>query len=355
MPYYQVSAWSRVQTETTVPTFAEIGPVLVTGGEEGAGLAWSRELFSDGSITAATTPTKMPSSVAERLRDMVGKPMELALHRDGILVMRGPLVAWQIEGSSLILNARGLLYYLRYMTLTTDEDYDDNQILIAKDLIDMHQAKDWGNFGLVTTSMTAAGEDKVRTYKASELINVNDEIRELGESDDGFEISVSSATRIISCHNPQKGTDKSLTVALDARGIVSPSFSDSVGAGQFGTGTIVSGIVADADALTSEFIDISQETFGLAYVAHSSLGVPNATELAAVAGRTSNIARKSVFIPPHNFWSMQGASVDDFDVGDTITVEYDAGFGSMTYVGRVKNQFISVQEGGQDKLTVEFI
>ena len=361
MPYYEVTAFSRTPNAASAPTFVELGPIIISGGEAGgtggtSGLSWSRELFSDGSIVVTTDPTKVQSSIAERLLDMEGKPTELALYRDGVLRQRGPLIAWQIEGKSLILNARGLLYYCRYMTLTSDQSYNQNQVLIAKSLIDLHQAKTRGNYGLDTSSMTSAGATRTRAYKASELINVMDEIRELGEAENGFEIDVDPGTRVITCHNPTKGTDKSLLVALDARGIVTPGLSDSVAAGQFGTAAFVAGVVADADALTSESIDTaSRDLFGLAYVAHTSMGVPNTGELGNVAVRTRDIAKRSVFIPPKEFFAQPGATVDDFDIGDTITSEYDAGFGSLSYAGRVKNIFVSVQEGGQDKLTVEFI
>lgn len=360
MPHYEVTVYSRTPAAAAAPTFVELGPIVLSSGEEGAGgsggLAWSRELFSDGSITVTTDPSKVQSSIAERLLDMEGKPSELAIFRDGVLRQRGPLVAWQIEGNSLILNARGLLYYCRYMTLTTGQTYSTNQVLIAKSLIDLHQAKTMGNYGLVTSSMTSAGATRTRTYTAAELINVMEEIREIGEAENGFEIDINPGTRVISCFNPTKGTDKSATVALDARGIVTPGFSDSVGAGQFGTAALVAGVVADADPLVQESIDtVSRDLFGLAYVAHTSIGVPNTTELINVAVRTRDIAKRSVFIPPKEFFSLPGATVDDFDVGDTVTIEYDAGFGAMTYVGRVKNIFVSVQEGGQDKLTLEFV
>lgn len=356
MSLYEVTLWSRTPQAAAAPTFVELGPIKATGGEEGGGLAWSKELYSDGSITVATDPTRIEDAIAERLLDLEGKPSELAIYRDGILMQRGPLVAWQVEGKSLILNARGLLYYLRYMTLTTDEEYNTNQVLIAKSLIDKHQAKTRGNFGLVTTSMTSAGATRTRSYAAADLINVNDEIRELGEADNGFEISIDPTTRVISCHNPTKGTDKSAEVTLDQRGIVTPSFSDSVAAGQFGTAAFVAGVPPESDPVTAESIDTaSRDLFGLAYVTHTAVGVPNATEVGQVATRTKDMAKRSVFLPPKEFWAMPDATVLDFDIGDTITAEYNAGFGSVIYVGRVKNMFVSVQEGGQDKLTIEFV
>lgn len=358
MPHYEVTAYKRITAAAAAPTFEEVGPITQASGSRGrgSGLSYSFELFGEGSIEVATSPDDVTQGVAECLVNMETMPMEVAVFRDGILMQRGPLVAWQVEGTSLVLHARGLLYYLRYMTLTTDESYNTNQVLIAKSLIDKHQAKTRGNFGLVTTSMTSAGATREREYLASDLINVHDEIRALGEADNGFDMRIDPETRVITCHNPQYGTDKSELVSLDQRGIVNPGISDSVVAGQFGSAAFVAGVVNEGDDVTSESIDTAtRDAFGLAYVTHTASGVGSTTEIGQVAVRTRDMAKRSVFLPSKEFFAMPDADVFSFDVGDTISSEYNAGFSPLTYIGRVKNKFVSVQEGGQDKLTVEFV
>jgi hypothetical protein len=358
MPFYEVVAYKRNQQSSSAPTFTELDRVMPHGGEasEGGGLSWSKELLSEGSITVATDPTKLESTIASYLRTPVANPLEFGLFRDGTLVQRGPLVAWQIEGKTLVLHIRGLLYYARYMVLTTDLKVTKDQALIAKDLIDHHQAKSYGNFGLDTSGITSHGVSRSRDYKATELINIIDEIRELGESDNGFDISCNPSTRVVTLHYPKKGTDKSATVAVDTRGITDPRLALSIASGQFGTAAFVSGVAGGQTSVTSESITTTERsTFGLAYITHTSVGVTNVSELANIAIESRDIAKLPVFTPNKEFWSVTGASVDDFDVGDTITFEYDPGIGYMTYVGRVKNIYVSVQEGSQEKLTLEFM
>lgn len=355
MPFYEVVAYSRTPVQSAAPTFAELGYIKTTGGEDGGGLGWGKELYNDGVITVSTDPTNVSSAIGTRLLDFKNKPMEIGVFRDGVLRQKGPLVSWQVIGKTLVLTARGLMYYTRYMTITTDKSYNTNQVLIAKDFVDMHQVKDYGNYGLVTTGMVSAGPTKEREYKAAELIDVNGEIWDLGQSSDGFDMEVNPSTRVMTSYSQFKGTDKSGLVRLDARGIVVPSISESLSAGAFGSAAFVSGIVSNADPKVSTSVDTPlRANFGLAYATYSSIGVPTQGELDNLASSVRDQARESVFTPPEEFWSVHGATVDDFDTGDVVTFEYDAGFGLIVRKARVKNFFVSVQEGGQDKLSVEF-
>lgn len=352
MPFYEVAAWRRQNNAAAVPTFTEVENRIILA----EGLEWSKELYGDGQITVKTDPTKIPQSLAESMVNMSTKPSELGVFRDGVLVQRGPLVAWETQGKGVTLHAKGLLYYLHYMTVTADVDYNINQVLIAKDLIDDYQAKTRGNYGLVTTSMTSAGSTRERSYLAADLIDINEEIRALGEADNGFDIIINPSTRVITCHNPTLGTDKSLLVVFDLRGVAGPSMSDSVAAGQFGTAALVAGVPEDSDPVVVESIDnTTRDLWGLAHVTHTASGVASSAEVTQIATRTRDVAKRSVFLPPREHFAVWGATVVDFDIGDTVTVEYNAGFSMMTYVGRVKAIHVSVQEGGQDKISLEFV
>ncbi len=135
-----------------------------------------------------------------------------------------------------------------------------------------------------------------------------------------------------------------------------PQLSSVVTAGQFGSAALVAGINKDGNHLTSEQIDATvQAAFGLAYVSHSVIGVSSQTELDAVAGQTRDVAKKELLSPNKEFDSVTGASYDDFEPGDTISFEYNPGFGRIKYDARVKNQFVSVQTSGIEKLTVDFV
>lgn len=95
MPHHEVVVWARVPQQSAAPTFTELDRIQVTGGEAkgGGGLSWSRELYSDGSLTVSADPTKIPDSIGAKLLDLANNPMEIGLYRDGTLVQRGPLIA----------------------------------------------------------------------------------------------------------------------------------------------------------------------------------------------------------------------------------------------------------------------
>ena len=359
MPFYEVVAYSRAPQQTTEPSLNELGRIITLGGESSGasgGLSWSRELCSDGFITVATSPEELIPSVASRMKDLLANPIELYLYRDGVLRQRGPLISWQIEGNTLVLQARGLLYYLRYMVLTSDFTFDKDQAFIVEDMIDHHQNKDYGDFGLDASGITSHGVTRKRVYKKTELINVQKEIRDMSEADDGFDMDINPTTRAITLHNPQMGTDKSASVFLDARGMTDPNYAYSLAAGRFGTAASASGTSDDNAAKWAEaFATTPRTTFGLAYVTTHVLGATSFDEVQSYADQAVNLARNPYFVPSRNYFPVVGASIDDFDQGDKVSFVFDPGFGEFTIAQDVKSINISVSPDGNEKLNVEFV
>ena len=181
MAHYEVVCWSRTPNQAAVPTYAELDGIRIAGDGSGSGgLEWSHELYGDGSLFVTTDPTLLPSSIATRLLQLDTLPMEMGLYRDSVLVQRGPLVGWQIQDKSLTLNAKGLLYYIRYMKITSALTYTAvAQGTIVKGLIDHHQNKDYGNFGLDTATIAATAVTRTREYEAEDLVPIYEEIFEM--------------------------------------------------------------------------------------------------------------------------------------------------------------------------------
>lgn len=359
MTFYEVAAYARDQNQSSAPGFTELGRVIALGGESSGatgGLSWSRELCSEGFITVSTRAENIPTGMKTRLLDMKNNPMELGLFRNGALRQRGPMVSWQVEGNSLVLQARGIPYYLRYMYLTVDKAYDQDQALIVKDLIDHHQAKTFGNFGIVTTGITSHGVIREREYLRTEMINIAKEIHALGEADNGFDVDINYTTRALILTNPQQGTDKSDTVFLDARGLINPNIAYSLAADKFASGAIGTGRTKDNTSVFSEIIDDpTTAAFGRSYVTANVFGVSSQTEIASYTTQAMSLARNPYFVPSREYMAVQGASVDDFDVGDTVSFVYDPGFGEITISQDVKNINVSVAPDGNEKLNVEFV
>jgi hypothetical protein len=286
---------------------------------------------------------------------MTNKPTELAIFRNGTLMQRGPLIAWQVEGETLVLHARGLAYYTRYMFVTTELDFNQDQAFIVRDLIDHHQDKSYGDFGLDTTGITSHSVTRQVKYNAGELINIGEEIRDLAEIDDGFDMVVNPSTRDVVLTNPSVGTVKAASV-LDARVIAEPNMASVVTAGQFGSAGLASGVDASGNRIQS----ISENTtvrnnWGLAYAGRAVPGADSQTFLDATAIRLRDISSAELFTPSQKYFSATGISVDDIDIGDTIEFEYDAGFGSLQKSVRIQNLFVSVSGGDLEHLTLDFV
>lgn len=358
MAFYEVTAYARNQQASGDPTFSELGRIVTLGGASsgGGGLAWSRELCSEGFINVTVKPDKIPSALKTRLLDMKNNPIELGVYREGVLRQRGPLISWQVEGDSLVLQARGIPYYLRYMVIRSDVTYNQDQAFIVRDLIDDFQAAGYGDYGIDTTGITSHGVTREREYLASEMINIAKEIHALGEADNGFDIDVNYTTRAIILTNPQQGTDKSGTVFLDARGLVNPNFAYSLAAGTFASAALGTGRTKTNDAVVSDQIDTpSQQGFGLAYVTTNVFGVATQAEIDSYTTQAMVLSRNPYFVPSKEYFTVQGASITDFDVGDTVSFVYDPGFGEITLQQDVKNINVSVSPDGNEKLGVEFV
>lgn len=359
MAFYEVVVYARDQNSAAVPTLTLLGRVLSLGGEStgaGGGLAWSRELCSEGFINVTTRPESLPTAVKTRITDMKNNPMELWLYRDGVLRQRGPMISWQIEGNSLILQARGFLYYLRYMVLVENKSYNQDQALIVKDLIDTFQGYTYGNYGIVTSGISSHGVTREREYLRTELIQIAKEIHALGEANNGFDIDVNYTTGAIILTNPQQGTDKSASVILDARGLINPNFAYSLAAGQFASAAAGAGRTKDNETAFSWEIDATtQQNFGLAAVTTNVVGVATQAEIDSYTLQAMALAKNPYFVPSREYISVAGAGVDNFDVGDTVSFVYDPGFGEVTIVQDVKNINVSVSPEGTEKLNVEFV
>lgn len=363
--FYEVSAFARTPQSSGAPTITFLQRILTLGGaSEGAegGLSWSRELCSDGFIIVSTMPETIGTALGNRLLDLRSNPVELWLWRDGVLCARGPLVAWQIQGNSIVLNARGLLYYLRYMMINADVSLNMDQSEVVATLIDTYQGQAYGNFGLDTTSAWSNphGVNIEKEYRRVELINLYDEIHALGETDTGFDVDVDVETGDILLYHPERGTDKSGSVFLDMRGVTTPNIAYSLAAKQFATAAIGSGSGEDGSGNQQSYFAESVEAtlrqeFGLAYVGTHITGKTTQSEVNSYTTQARKLANNPYFVPSKEYFPVVGATIDDFEPGDTVTTVYDTGFGEFSIAMPIKNQNISVSPDGEEKISVEYV
>lgn len=349
METYDVVAVSFTPGSTT-PTRAELGAIRAEG------LGWGTELNRDGFIEVAAKVETIPENIRSRLRDLYASPLELRLYRGSNVVQAGPVIGWNIAGAdpTISIHARGFLYYLRYMLLTTTLTYSAvDQYTIGKGLVDHWQAKSYGNFGIDTTGIGTSGTTRDRTYDFLGNHIVYDRLIELAQVDGGFDLEIDPETLDLA-FSASIGTDRSSTVILDRRNISDPGLVASVAAGDAAT---YYQTVSTSAALGSQATNAAgdEADFGLRAAAQTADGVVVQATLDS-KNDALEAALSSMFLrPAARAVPLQDMDVESFDVGDVIGFDFDPGIGRISMNRRVARKTVSVSRDGVEDMTVEFV
>ena len=139
------------------------------------------------------------------------------------MVWVGPVltVKENYRSKTLAIGGEGLMAHLRRMHITDTLTFTvgvDDQFDIARALIEHHQNKADGNFGIDTTATTTSGRKRDRTYEKAAQKNVYDAIVELSEVDDGFDFNFNPDTRGFDLSYPQRGQRRA-DIVFDDRNI----------------------------------------------------------------------------------------------------------------------------------------
>lgn len=297
----------------------------------------------------------MDSSFKQNLIDMSSTPCELWCYRDADLIHAGPLTDFRIQGRSIQLTSRGLLAYIGYMirdTAYTASGLD--QATIVKALIDTYQAQTFGNYGLVTTTLTATGVTRDLNLLASDLKHIDQVIAEMGNRANGFDLFADPLTREVSMFSPRQGTDKSATVIIDGRSIGNPSYSQSVGPGQIASDVVVTSSSATGGNLTSSAPDVVlRASFGRAMLSSAFSDVSQQATLNDHATRLIDDYSSALHQVSPGLLAVPGFAYTDIEPGDQLQYSYDAGLGVQTFVLRIKTLSTNV-DSGTERLTIGF-
>ena len=284
--------------------------------------------------------------------------MELWLYRDGSLVQAGPVIGVQTQSSTIVVIARGLQYYLRWMYVTSDLDYDAiDQYTITKGLVDHWQSKSYGNFGIDTSGISTSGFTRTILYSADEHPNVLQAIEGLAEYQDGFEFYVDPLTRDLILTG-RRGSDKTGTVILDSRAIPKANAHFSVAHGDFATdGYVAAASEADDTVYLGSYTDATGiARWGRAGIVMSAQGIESLALANDYAQTMVEAVNRQRFVPSvGTVYPVLGADVLDFDVGDTVTWVYDYSLGLIETTRDVYKKFVSADSTGQESMTVEFL
>ncbi len=202
-----------------------------------------------------TLPLGHPKTVR---RDIEEGVHEVGIEREGTVVWVGPVltVKENYSGKTLAIGGEGLMTYLRRMHITDTLTFTvgvDDQFDIARALIEHHQDKADGNFGIDTTATTTSGRKRDRTYEKEAQKNVHDAVVELSEVDDGFDFNFNPDTRGFDLSYPQRGKRRT-DIVFDDRNIRQFTRQrDATGQGSEVLGKFADGLITsvqDAAAVT---------------------------------------------------------------------------------------------------------
>lgn len=348
---YTVSFVSRTPNSGASPTLSEVEGIKWTG------LSYEEDLAEGGRIDVAARVDSLADDIKTRLRNPLATPNEIWVTRDDERVAAGPLTSYTIQGPTITLYAPGLKSYLAYML--RDTDYAANgvdQALIVKALIDEYQAQSYGHFGLDTTGMVATGITRDLTLPGREGKQLASVIKTMGERENGFDISVDPESRRVTLHHPRRGTDLSTEVFLDRRNVTDPRLSVNVGPGMVASDVLATSSSADGAALTATAGTASVRTaFGRVMLAKAWTDISLQATLEDHADRfASDVATAVISLDEQELLPVEGAGIDDFNVGDIVTYDYDAGLGAQTITPRVRTKRVMVRKG-REELAVRFV
>ena len=352
-PRYSPVLVERVPQGSGFPDLNKIDEIVIH-----EKLSWSTELNGDGGfITFAAVPDQQSQDIKDVLIDIADTACEIWLYRDDVLVQAGPVIGVQTQGPTIVIIARALAYYLRYMFIGNLKYVDWDQYSIGKALIDGWQATTYGNFGIDTSTIGTSGHDRTIEYVETESPNVFRKLEQLSDNVNGFEWYVDPNTRKM-IFTDRRGSDRSNDVILDSRAVLSPSTHFSVAAGDYANHTIAVGASVDGN---DPKIGTKENLTAMAKFGRAGAA---ATVDEADTQQTVDDTSQSMldtldhvhFIPSTGTaMPVAGAGVMDFDVGDTIHWVYDYGLGLFRVDRDVFSRVVNVRKAGEETMTIELL
>lgn len=335
-----------------LPIFTELGAASFTR------LIVLRELGGAG-LTTVSCPVDLLDPICKsRLRDLTQQPSELWVRRNGVLIAAGPINGCQIDKQrELTITAPGLRTYLRYWL--RDTDYSATSVDLAtvvKSLVDTWQALPYGNDGLDTSAIVATGVT-LSNYTVSRLDGkfIDALLTDLGQRTSGFDLEVDPASRQIKLWAPRKGSDRSATVVLDRRSIGDIEIAWSAAPGQVGSEVFATASSATGVSLVSVQSNLPlRASFGRSYVPRTFTDIADQAALDDAATRAITNTSTQPFIVSPDLLPVSGFGFADFDTGDLIAYNYDAGVGSQAFTLRVSTIETDFTDGNEE-LKVGFL
>lgn len=303
----------------------------------------SDTLNRPGSLTASLSMTDQDAN------EDVLTPYRTAIYmeRDGLIEWGGILMppSLSIGSHTLSINAVGWLGYWDRRIIRTNYQPDGvDQFLIFARLVADAQSEtingDGYDLGISVTYTALSGVTRSRTqdYRPFQAKNLGEMLRNLAALEDGFDYSMAYAVnattdridKTIELHYPRKGRDTGFMFRFDRNGaggnVVARGFADQVPFAWVGDGW---GSGADETRLISPYVDSS-----LRNVYPPFDGAPSWTSVTEQSTLDQNTEqwfrsrRRPRLTPVLRVDADRYPRWGDWDMGDTVYVNIDDGYGS---------------------------
>lgn len=347
---YDMVMVARSPNQSAAPTLTEVDRFNAVNS-----IYFEESLNREGNAVISLDPRKQSETIKSRLRDLAVNPSELAIYRGSTKLWQGPITVPQVQGQTLVLNAKGLFYYTKYMQLESTLSFSSvDQWQIARDLIDHYQSLDYGDYGIDVSAVTTSGVTRTRNYTFDEVHVIYDRVIELAEVNNGFDFDVSVADRSLQMY-ASKGSDLSATVKIDVRPITDANVFWSVAAGEIASEAIAVGYSDDESYLIGTASNTGlRSTFGRCSISDSFSGITSQTTIDDKATKMIAERGEQLFRPGPSLFTVTSVEVDSFFVGDTVEYSYDVGLGLQTFDRRVLRKAVRINPNGHEFLDVEF-
>lgn len=362
---YDTMIVSRTPVESGPPTLEIVDRVSSVNK-----IAWSDELVGDNFGRVDVDVDNISPAVGERFVDLANNPCELWIYREDKLVHAGPIIGLQVQNNTVGVVSRGPLYYLKFMYVQSDYVHNNrDQFIITKELINQWQNDDWANFGLNTANIGTSGTIRPVEFYAKELRNVRREIELLAQAERGFDFYVDYSTVTLGTGATKdlvlvdrRGQDKRNDIIFDRRNLTDlVHIWMSVATEDVATWVRVLGtsqnFAEEGQIRTATNPTLIQNYGKAGAVAHIDgiLGAETTQEYANKARDLLSDFHMEIGGQQQgvSIFSIEGSTPADFGSGDTVSFYWDAGFGIIDETRDVVKKYVSVDNTGTERMTIE--
>lgn len=349
--FYDVAVVAASPTVSGAPNFVELDQV------KWSSLKWGRKIGEPGDCTVEAPADNLSTTVKGVLVDLMANALELWVRRTDTtnlldtnrtgIVHAGPITACKLVDRKVQLTSIGLLGWLDYWPQMTDATFAAvDQATIVKSLLDTYQAQTYANRGLDTTALASAtGVVRDLVLKGGEGRNIGQVCQDMGTRSNGFDMTVDPNTRRVRLWSPRKGSDLTGGVILDTRSIADTEVSWSAAPGVAATDVLATASSSSGSSFTSRTTATSLTTFGRAGIVAAFQDVAAQATLDDHAARLASDLGVQHFTLSPKLLPVTGFGVGDFDIGDVLLYDFDAGLGRQTQSVRLLSFDVDVSNG----------